>query len=297
MRIQSHPAVAIEPSRGNPVTRQPSSASSTPSATKPTFLSPASTTSTDPFTSLFQALSGSTAGSTTTKVVPGASIFSPKVTTAAAATTTATSAVTTAEATAAKAATAAATASTGTAATTAPAGTSGTGQPGGIQGLVSAIMNGSFRPTYVTDPSQLQETSPGGTDTMPNFYYASDQTAAQLASILGGTVVQMPAFGHDQGWTEPLANFIQLPNGQTVNAAGLAYYANCASEGGAQLTADLTQTINQGAAWTNYYMSGGPMPYFVTGQVGPPISGMTYPAGSIGADGNVINPAMQGINT
>lgn len=158
-------------------------------------------------------------------------------------------------------------------------------------------MNGSFQPTYVTDPSQLQETSPAGTDTMPNFYYASDQTANQLAQLLGGTVVQRPAFGQDSGWTEPLANFIQLPNGQTVNAADLAYYARCGSEGPQQLTADLTQTINEGAAWTNWYTNGGKLPSFPTGYVGPPISGMTYPAGSIGADGNVINPAMQGINT
>jgi hypothetical protein len=35
------------------------------------------------------------------------------------------------------------------------------------------------------------------------------------------------------------------------------------------------------------------MPIFATGYVGPPIPGMIYPAGSIGADGNVVNPAMQ----
>jgi hypothetical protein len=154
-------------------------------------------------------------------------------------------------------------------------------------------MNGSFQATYVTDPSQLTETTPMGTDVLSNFYYASDQTANQLAQLLGGTVVQMPAFGQDQGWSEPNANFIQLPNGQTVNAADLAYYGRTGVEGAAQLTADLTQTINVGAAWTNYYKSGGQLPTFATGYVGPPISGMTYPAGSIGADGNVINPAMQ----
>jgi hypothetical protein len=158
-------------------------------------------------------------------------------------------------------------------------------------------MNGSFNPTYVTTPSQLQETTPVGTDIMPNFYYASDQTAQQLASLLGGTVVQRPAFGQDQGWSEPLANFIQLPSGQTVNAADLAYYANCGPEGAAQLTADLTQTVNEGAAWSNYYLAGGQMPSFPPGYVGPPVGGMSYPAGSIGADGNVINPAAVGLNT
>ena len=163
----------------------------------------------------------------------------------------------------------------------------------GIEALVTAIMNGSVQATYVTNPSQLQETSPAGTDTMPSFYYASNQTATQLANLLGGTVVQRPAFGQDEGWTEPNANFIELSNGDTVNAADLAYYTNCSSEGSAQLTADLTQTINEGSAWTNYYEHGGQMPTFATGYVGAPISGMTYAAGTIGADGNVINPAMQ----
>ena len=132
---------------------------------------------------------------------------------------------------------------------------------------------------------------------MPNFYYASNQTASQLASLLGGTVVQMPAFGQDKGWSEPVANFIQLPNGQTFNAADIAYYAKCGSEGAAQLTADITGAINQGSAMTNYFQYGGQMPTFPIGYVGPPISGMTYPSNMIGSDGNVINPAMQGLST
>jgi hypothetical protein len=163
----------------------------------------------------------------------------------------------------------------------------------GIGTLMTAIMNGSFQGTNVTNPAKLQETTPAGTDTMPSFYYASDQTAQQLAGLLGGTVVQMKAFGQDQGWSEPNANFIQLTNGQTFNAADLAYYSRSGVSSPAQLTADLTQTINEGAAWTNYYKNGGTMPTFSMGYVGPPISGMTYPAGTIGADGNVINPAMQ----
>ena len=94
----------------------------------------------------------------------------------------------------------------------------------GIEALVSAIMKGTFKSSNVTDPSQLQETTPAGTDTMPNFYYADNQTASELANLLGGSVVQMPAFGQDKGWTEPNANFIELPNGQTFNAADVAYY-------------------------------------------------------------------------
>jgi hypothetical protein len=158
-------------------------------------------------------------------------------------------------------------------------------------------MNGSLHATYQS-PSQLKETTPwGSTDTMPNFYYASNQTAQQMALLLGGTVVQRQAFGQDAGWTEPMANFIQLPNGQTFNAADVAYYANSPNNGAAQLTADITGTINEGSQWTNYYANGGSMPSFPSGYVGPPISGMTYLAGSIGTDGNVINPAFQGLNT
>ena len=93
------------------------------------------------------------------------------------------------------------------------------------------------------------------------------------------------------------ANFIQLPNGQTINAADIAYYSRSGVSSPAQLTADLTQTINEGAAWTNYYKNGGTMPTFSMGYVGPPISGMTYPPGTVGADGNVINPAMQPVAT
>ena len=189
----------------------------------------------------------------------------------------------------------AATAQTSAADTVAAADTTPAVSNPGVGALVTAIMNGSFQPAYVTDQSQLQETTPAGTDYMPNFYYASDQTAAQLASLLGGTVVKQTPFGQDQGWNEPLANFIQLPNGQTFNAADIAYYANAGSAGADQLTADITGTINQGSAWTQYYQSGGQMsmPIFTEGYVGPPISGMTYDASMIGSDGNVINPAMQ----
>lgn len=182
---------------------------------------------------------------------------------------------------------------TGTSSTSGTSGTSSgtsTSAPAtGIGALVAAMLNGSFKATYVTDPSQLQETSPAGTNTMPNFYYASDQTAQQMAQLLGGTVVQMKAFGQDKGWTEPNANFIELPNGQTFNAADVAYYARN-PQGTQQLTAAITQTINQGSAWTNYYQSGGPQPIFPAGYIGPPISGMTYPSGTLAADGSVINP-------
>ena len=184
--------------------------------------------------------------------------------------------------------------STGTGSTTGTSSTasttSTTSAPAtGIGALVTAILNGSFKATYVTNPAQLQETGPAGTDTMPNFYYASNQTAQQMAQLLGGTVVQMQAFGQDKGWTEPYANFIQLPNGQTFNAADVAYYARN-PEGTQQLTAAITQTVNQGSAWTNYYQNGGPPPIFPAGYIGPPISGMTYPSGTLAADGSVINP-------
>lgn len=163
----------------------------------------------------------------------------------------------------------------------------------GIEALVSAIIGGTFVGTNVTDPSKLQEINPLGTDTVPSFYFASDQTAAQLAQLLGGKVVQMPPFGQDKGWSEPNANFIELPNGQTFNAADVAYFSKVGVPGAAQLTSDITATINTGAAWTKWYQNGGQMPGFEPGYVGPPITGMVYPAGSIGPDGNVINPASQ----
>lgn len=268
MRIHPHTAMVLEPTRPAPVTRQASSTTTTPTANKPIFQPSAG-----PFGTLFQTLSGGTAGSSTSKTVSPTSIFGPStsVSTTPAATT--------------------------PAAVTAPDSNSTANQTPGILTLVNSIMNGSFKATYVTDPTQLKETTPFGTDTMPNFYYASDATANQLASLLGGTVVQRPAFGQSSGYSEPLANFIQLPNGQTFNAADVAYYARTGSVGTNQLIADITQTINQGSAWANYYTAGGNMPSFSMGYVGPPISGMTYPANMIGSDGNVINPAMQGIHT
>jgi hypothetical protein len=283
MKIAMHTAMALVPTRTPAVPRQPSSSPATAGPTKPTAHPTGPNASTDPFSSLFQKLSGGTATSgLATNTVSPTSIFGggASVTTVAAA-----------------AANSSAAATSGSAAM-APAAAAAPAQSPGIGALVSAIMNGSFQPTYVTDPSQLQETtSVGTTDTMPNFYYASDATAKQLASLLGGTVVQRTAFGQDQGWSEPLANFIQLPNGQTFNAADIAYYARCGSQGSAQLTADLTGAINEGSAWTNYYTNGGSMPTFPTGYVGPPITGMAYPVSSIGGDGNVVNPALQGTNT
>jgi len=156
-------------------------------------------------------------------------------------------------------------------------------------------MNGSLQPTNVTDPTKLSEVTPRGIFQMPSIYYASDETASQIAQLLGGTVVQKPAFGQMPGSTEPLANFIELPNGMTVNAADLAYYAKCGNEGVQQLTADLTQEINQGAAISAYYDNpSGPVPAFQAGEVGPAISGMTYPAGTLAANGSVINPSQGG---
>jgi hypothetical protein len=155
-------------------------------------------------------------------------------------------------------------------------------QPG-IGALITAIMSGTFQPTY---------SSPG---------YASDQTAKQLATLLGGTVVQQVPFAATNAATEAVANFIQPPSGQTVNAADLAYYAQCGGGGVQQLAADLTQEINQGGAITSYndqmlacingtgsYPGAGPI--FQANAIGPAIAGMTYPPGTLAADGSVINP-------
>ena len=181
-------------------------------------------------------------------------------------------------------------------------------QPG-IGALIAAIMNGSFQPTF-KDRSQLMENTPFGTVYDSPAYYASDQTAQQLATLLGGTVVQKVPFpSSDAATTEVKANFIQLPSGQTVNAADLAYYARCGGGGVQQLAADLTQEINQGGAITSYndqmvaFLSGtgnypGAGPMFQANVIGPPITGMTYPPGTLAADGSVINPnAPSGIAT
>jgi len=154
----------------------------------------------------------------------------------------------------------------------------------GIGALIAAIMDGSFQPAC------------------NSVYYASDQTAQQLATLLGGKVVQQVPFASSYATTtEAKANFIQLPSGQTVNAADLAYYARCGGGGVQQLAADLTQEINQGGAITSYndqmiaFLSGtgnypGAGPIFQANVIGPPIAGMTYPPGTLAADGSVINP-------
>ena len=174
-------------------------------------------------------------------------------------------------------------------------------QPG-IGALIAAIMNGSFQPTYKT-PSQLAENTPLGTVYNSPVYYASDQTAQQLATLLGGTVVQKVPFASSNATTtEPKANFIQLPSGQTVNAADVSYYAKFGGYGAQWLAADLTQEINQGGVITSYndqmvaFLSGtgnhpGDPPTFQPNVIGPAIAGMTYPPGTLAADGSVINPA------
>lgn len=261
MRIAAQQFVFVNP-RTSPghVAPRATASGSLASAVKPRFASPVASAPTSPFASVFQTASQTAAASASQPVPPAATTLPAASATAVAA------APPTAPATAAP-------------------------QPG-IQALVSAIMDGSFQPSNVTDPSKLAETSPFGNATLSSAYYASDDTANQLAQLLGGKVVQMPAFGQAAGWTEPLANFIQLPNGQTVNAASLASYAGSGEVGAAQLTADLTQDINQGAAWNNYYQNKGAAPSFTAGYIGPAISGMVYPAGSVAADGTVINPAM-----
>jgi hypothetical protein len=170
--------------------------------------------------------------------------------------------------------------------------------------LVDAIMNGTFQPAYVTDPSKLMEVTPMGSYQMASTSYATDDSAQKLAQLLGGTVVQKPAFPLPRGWQAPLANFIQLPSGQVVNAGELQAYAKYPYLGRQQLLFDLTQEINQGGAVSQFYdaeqacMSSQSAttlspPAFQIGDSGPAIAGMTYPAGSLAADGTVINPSAQ----
>ena len=178
----------------------------------------------------------------------------------------------------------------------------------GLLALIANIMASPQPLPYsaITDPALLQGTTPYGPTTVPNSDYATSQFAYGLAQILGqgALVVSMPPYyAPDETW--PVANFIKLPNGMTFLAASVGYYFQFPQLGQAQLLADLTQTINEGSALTVYFQSeaptipGGPagspnpalMPNFPVGYIGPPIPGMTYPPGSIGSDGNVINPS------
>jgi len=162
--------------------------------------------------------------------------------------------------------------------------------PIGISALIADIINGSFVPTYITAG------------------YASAQTATQLASLLGGTVVQLAPFACTNWMNETKANFIQLNNGMVVNAADLAYYAAFKGAGTVQLAASLTQEINQGAAITAFtqqmiaYLSGTSgtppsIPTFQPNVIGPAIPGMVYPPGCIAADGSVVNPLAQAMSS
>ena len=142
---------------------------------------------------------------------------------------------------------------------------------GDVNALVNAIMNGSFRP-----PAQTNG---------PGYYYASDQAAQQAAALLGGTVVQKIPFATTNAATQPKANFIQMPNGQTVNAADLVGYAQDANVGAAQLTADLTSELNVGGNITNEndqttaWLLGGPLPtYTADSRVNVPLSVAAQPA-------------------
>lgn len=306
MRIAAQ-ALAVIDSRVSAervVAQRETSSTSASSATKPTHL----TNTTSPFASVLQSMGSAaavvmrqTTATATAAATAPATAATPAISTesadSSAATLAAAAAAATAGTTTAATTSTTTTSTTGTtAATTTKPADSTTGQPG-ISALITAIQNGSFTATNVTDPTQLTVTTPWGNYAVSSFYYASDDTANQLATLLGGTVVQLPPFGQTKNCVEPLANFIQLPNGQTVNAASLALYAQGAGCGTGQLAADLTQTINEGAALTNYYQYGGPMPMFQVGYTGPAITGMTYPAGTVAADGTVINPAMGSYST
>jgi hypothetical protein len=167
-------------------------------------------------------------------------------------------------------------------------------QPG-IGALITAMQDGTFQPALIPT-AEIQGTYNNG-----NSAYATDQTAQQLATLLGGTVVQKIPFPTTNWATEAKANFIQLPSGQTVNAADLAGYARYSNYPVLTLAQDLTQEINQGGAISQYYDQmvaylGGAgsyptqTPTFQPDVIGPTIAGMAYPPGTLAADGSLINP-------
>jgi hypothetical protein len=157
--------------------------------------------------------------------------------------------------------------------------------------LIAEIQAGTFHPTWVPI-SQLQVTNQFGTFFMSNYYYLSDESAATLATILGGTVQQ--ANPSNAQSSAPLANYIVL-NPATgpqliCNAAVLASYAAGRNTPATQLAFDLTAAINQSTAVA---ANGGNAIMFPLGWGGPAIPGFTYPPGQpVDGAGNLINPAM-----
>jgi len=160
-------------------------------------------------------------------------------------------------------------------------------QPNGLLNLIAAIQKGAFTPVLVPS-SEMQVFTPWGIFTVSNYMYLSDASAAALAEILGGTVVQENPSGNNSFM--PVANYIQLntPGGTlNVNAASLAAYTAGRGLSATQLAFDLSQCVNQGNA---VVQNGGGM-IFPMGWAGPAIPGFNYPPGQpVGSDGNLINP-------
>jgi len=90
-----------------------------------------------------------------------------------------------------------------------------------VSKLAAAMAAHSINPSYVTKMWQ-----PGYTDTpeaLPSQLCLDDATSKQIAGLLGGSVVQMPA--QNLNGQVPLCNFIQLPDGGLVRAADVAQIA------------------------------------------------------------------------
>lgn len=95
---------------------------------------------------------------------------------------------------------------------------------GDLTDLAHQMNSGNINPTFSTNTFQPNYTPQGVLSTLPPDLYVDDNTAQQIAASLGGTVVkQIPESLNGTG--VPPANFITLPNGQTVNAADIAQIA------------------------------------------------------------------------
>lgn len=106
-----------------------------------------------------------------------------------------------------------------------------------VSDLAYAIATHQIHPQFISGMKWYPAYLPPGTaDYLPENLFLDDATSQQIAGLLGGSVVKgvpdraQPTMGNEvwqnaPGSPLPMANFIQLPDGTTVNAAALASVA------------------------------------------------------------------------
>lgn len=101
------------------------------------------------------------------------------------------------------------------------------------QAFFDGQVNPSFEPTQYFQPAYM---APGQESALPDYLYMDNGSAQQIASLLGGSVVQAPPPGNYQGTNIPPANWIQLADGLFLPGNAfppgviLSYPDECAAE-------------------------------------------------------------------